>query len=56
MRKHFIGNLSDLTKELDKMFEEWFITTDVKFISCLASCSFDEMDLFLITYEKIKKE
>ena len=52
MKKYFACYLSDLTKELDKMLEEWFITTDVKFISCLASNCFEEVDLFLITYSK----
>lgn len=55
MKKYFAGNLSDLTKELDKELANGYIATDVKFISCLASNSFEEMDLFLISYEKIRK-
>jgi hypothetical protein len=52
MKKHFIGNTSDLSKELDRLSSKWFVITNVKFINCIESCDFDEIDLFLISYEK----
>jgi hypothetical protein len=53
MKKHFIGNTRDLEKELDRQLEKWFTAIDVKFICCLWSNCVDEVDLFLITYEKL---
>mgnify|MGYP003462144438 CR=1 FL=1 len=51
MKRHFIGSLSDLQKELDRKLEKWFIVVNVNFICCLWLNDIEEIDLFLITYE-----